>query len=671
MNQLAKRSLALVTALAVAGGAGFGGWRLYRNRRSSAVNVYDSNELVNRYWQEDTQTDGIVSTDQFQAEYLSDTQTVNEIQVKPGQTVKKGDILFTYDSTLTEIDLQRKDIEVQKKHLELNDARRELNKIRRYKPGKPIPGSSHSYTIPGTSFPAEPIPVYEGLELLSGDGTRELPFCYLWKDNFLLNDTLIAAAMQGKTDCFVCFDLGGKDVSFPEPEPDPEPEPEPQPEPKPDHSHGDESTTDKPSGDKSDPEQKEKPDQEDHSSPEPAPGDSSHKDGDSSGSQSDSSAPADPGDGSESGSSSTPGAEAGDTALLSASECALSVQDLFLLSATEEDPGTGETPEKEDGSESRSDSSQTGEEDPYSAAWVYHCQHTVSGYRYVPVSMSVGGVERTVMEPLPPMTDEENPEKQKKTKPQKVKDPGIVYTRAQLASMRQEQETIVRDCTLELKQMEVERQKLERELNHSAVYSALDGVVLELNDPKELEDSQPVLKVSGGGGYLIRGSISELSLDSVRPGQTVTISDWSSGESYEGTVQSVSDYPTANGGWSDGNNNVSYYSFSVRVDASANLEENNYVQLSYSQGGNEDTNSAYLLNSFIRSEGAKSYILYEQDGKLVKQYVRTGKSVWGMYTELIGGLEPDLYLAFPYGKNVREGAPTQRAGIDVLYGYGG
>lgn len=668
MNQLAKRSLAALTALAVAGGVGFGGWKLYQNRRSSAVNVFDSNELLNSYWQEDTQTDGVVTTDQFQAEYLSDTQTVKDIQVKEGQTVKKGDILFTYDSTLTEIDLQRKDIEVQQKHLELADARKELNKIRSYKPGKSIPGSSHTYTIPAQSNPDPVIPTYEGLELISGDGTRELPFSYLWKDNFLLNDALVAAAMQGEVDCFVRFYLGGKDVIIPEPIPEPTPEPTPEPEP----SSGDQSHQDKPSDDSKNDGKKDEKNTKEDSSPESEPdtSETGQRDGDSSVTQTDpgTSSTADQASGSGSPASQT--AFSGEGALLSSGEHALSVQELFLLSApletgTSESPVTGEDPEDS------SSSAQEPEDDPYSAAWVYHCQRTVNGYRYVPVSMSVGGVERTVMEALPPLTDEENPEKQKKPRPQKVKDPGIVYTKAQLASMRVEQETIVRDCTLELKQLEVEKQKLDRELNHSAVYSSLDGVVLELHDPKELEDNQPVLKVSGGGGYLIRGTVSELALDSVQPGQPVTVNDWSSGENFQGTVQSVSDYPSASGGWTDGNNNVSFYPFSVSVDASANLEQNNYVELTYSQGNSEAGSSSYLLNSFIRTEGAKSYIYYEQDDKLAKRYVRTGKNIWGMYTEIIGGLEPDLYLAFPYGKNVREGAPTQRVGIDVLYSYGG
>ncbi len=676
MNTIAKRAIAITAAAAVALGAGFGGWSLYQNRGSSAVNVYDSNELLNSYWQEDTQTDGVVSTEQFQAEYLSDTQTVREVQVKEGQKVKKGDILFTYDSTLTEIDLQRKDIEVQQKQLELNDARKELNKLRRYKPGKPIPGSTHSYTIPGD--PDYVVPIYEGLELISGDGSRELPYSYLWKDTFLLNQPLLEAAMQGKVDCYVRFYLGGRDVVFPDPLPDPDPDPDPDQKPDPDPEDTDEK--DKPSNEKEKkpgqgetPETPEKPSQGDRTDT----GDGSQQVEAPSGTETDPGVSGEQNDqsGSGSGSGEEQGEQSGDAVPLSAREQAISPMEFFLLSAAAEDVGdplpiNTDTPSPEEPTNTDTPEPVDPEEDPYSASWVYHCQRTVNGCRWVPVSMSVGGVERQVMEPMLPMEDKENPEKQKKNKARKVRDPGIVYTKAQLGAMRQEQETIVRDCELELKKLAVEKKKLDRELNHSAVYSALDGVVLELHNPKKLEDDQPVLKVSGGGGYLIRGSVSELALDSVQPGQAVTVSDWSSGETYEGTVKSVSDYPTSGGGWTDGNSNVSYYSFSVSVDGSANLEQNSYVQMSYAPNGGDTGNSAYLLNSFIRSEGNKNYILYEQDGVLVKQYVRTGKSIWGMYTEILGGLEPDLYLAFPYGKNVREGAPTQHESVDVLYGYG-
>ena len=46
-----------------------------------------------------------------------------------------------------------------------------------------------------------------------------------------------------------------------------------------------------------------------------------------------------------------------------------------------------------------------------------------------------------------------------------------------------------------------------------------------------------------------------------------------------------------------------------------------------------------------------------------------GGSLWGNYTEVLGGLTAEDYVAFPYGKEVKEGAPTQEGTHDDLYNY--
>jgi hypothetical protein len=57
------------------------------------------------------------------------------------------------------------------------------------------------------------------------------------------------------------------------------------------------------------------------------------------------------------------------------------------------------------------------------------------------------------------------------------------------------------------------------------------------------------------------------------------------------------------------------------------------------------------------------------DGKLEKRFVTTGKSLWGSYTEILSGLTSEDWLAFPYGKNLTEGAPTVDSEISELYNY--
>ena len=87
--------------------------------------------------------------------------------------------------------------------------------------------------------------------------------------------------------------------------------------------------------------------------------------------------------------------------------------------------------------------------------------------------------------------------------------------------------------------------------------------------------------------------------------------------------------------------------------------------------GSTGENGIYLENPFLRSEGGQHYVyLKGSDGKLEKRYVRVGKSLWGSYTQILSGVTAEDHLAFPYGKNVREGAPVkEESDLSILYGY--
>ena len=68
----------------------------------------------------------------------------------------------------------------------------------------------------------------------------------------------------------------------------------------------------------------------------------------------------------------------------------------------------------------------------------------------------------------------------------------------------------------------------------------------------------------------------------------------------------------------------------------------------------------YLENYYVRTEnGNKNYVYIQgEDGMLKKQYVVTGKSIYGWAVEIKSGLSLDDNIAFPYGKSVAEGAAT-------------
>ena len=72
----------------------------------------------------------------------------------------------------------------------------------------------------------------------------------------------------------------------------------------------------------------------------------------------------------------------------------------------------------------------------------------------------------------------------------------------------------------------------------------------------------------------------------------------------------------------------------------------------------------------MRSENGRSYVMKEENGVLVKQYVRVGKvDSYGYSITITGGLRRDDKLAFPYSEDAVEGIKTVAGTIDELYDY--
>lgn len=233
----------------------------------------------------------------------------------------------------------------------------------------------------------------------------------------------------------------------------------------------------------------------------------------------------------------------------------------------------------------------------------------------------------------------------------------------------------VKEQEVNLKVAKLKLDKKLAELGDGNVYAEFDGTVKAVRDPDEAyNNSEAVVELSGGGGYYVTGTLSEMDLGSVQVGDSVSISSWMTGAACEGTIVSIDDYPTSNGNnWGDGNSNVSYYPFKVFVTEDANLQPNDYVDIQYQKDSSaeESGSSLYLQSMFIRTDNGKSYVMARgEDGRLEQRWVQTGRDLWGSYTQIRGGLTIDDYVAFPYGRDVVEGAHTQEATTDQLYNYG-
>ena len=134
-KQNKKKIIITVTAVVLVVAIGLGVWFGVSRGRSEPVKVFAFNSVgMTEYWGDSQESYGPVSTDKIQTVFLSSTQTVTEMKVAQGDTVKKGDVLMTFDTTLSDLQLERKRLEVEKLKLDLETAQKKLKDIQNMKP---------------------------------------------------------------------------------------------------------------------------------------------------------------------------------------------------------------------------------------------------------------------------------------------------------------------------------------------------------------------------------------------------------------------------------------------------------------------------------------------------------------------------------------------------------
>ena len=176
--------------------------------------------------------------------------------------------------------------------------------------------------------------------------------------------------------------------------------------------------------------------------------------------------------------------------------------------------------------------------------------------------------------------------------------------------------------------------------------------------------------------------MSEFDLTYMNVGDTVTVEDYRSGSTLDGTITEISQYPAGSSNdtnyyYENGNNNVSTYPFTIEVGEDADLREGYGVSVYYApsekvQQEMDMTTFFQMDNMFIRQENGQSYVYAMGDnGLLEKRYITTaGGDSWS--TRITGGLDMDTdYVAFPYGRAVKEGAKAvKQEDLSTLYnGY--
>lgn len=559
-----KLKKGIIAAACVVGvcGAVWGGLTIARNAQRGDVNVYAVNECaMTDYWGDTSNTSGMVTTDKLQKIYISQSQTVKKVWVKEGDSVKKGTVLVSYDSTLTQATVERAKIDYDRQTENLEVMKNELELLKKAKNKETLEAEktkleaelqaeisrldgAGGYDPEKAVVPGLVTPMAEG----SGN-SKDKPIYYYWLTNKPLSDEVLRNLLHGA------------EINRATP-------------------------MDK-----------------------------------------------------------TP-----------------TVSTYLVLVSRDKDKMGGMPTSR--GLLITETFTPNSTEQPVEGAPI---SGTVSiSFRFCDLPEYIDP-ERTYD------SDKYKELTRKIAQIQELLDTSM--TQLDLNKAILEKAQAVKEQEVNLKVAKLKLNKKLAELGDGNVYAEFDGTVKAVRDPDEAyNNSEAVVELSGGGGYYVTGTLSEMDLGSVQVGDSVSISSWMTGAACEGTIVSIDDYPTSNGNnWGDGNSNVSYYPFKVFVTEDANLQPNDYVDIQYQKdtSAEESGSSLYLQSMFIRTDNGKSYVMARgEDGRLEQRWVQTGRDLWGSYTQIRGGLTIDDYVAFPYGRDVVEGAHTQEATTDQLYNYG-
>ena len=218
----------------------------------------------------------------------------------------------------------------------------------------------------------------------------------------------------------------------------------------------------------------------------------------------------------------------------------------------------------------------------------------------------------------------------------------------------------------DLHEAQISYKEAKAEVDKATVKAKLAGTVTTAYSKGTLPtDGSAAIVVKAADGMYVKTSINEMELDSVKVGGTIKCVSSDTGDEYTAEVKEISDFPTAdssNGG-DTSNPNSSYYPIVAFIKDADGLSPGGSVEVSYSSKsmGTANKNAVYLQKAYIRTEDKKSYV-YLRDKKtkrLKKQYITVGKTMNGQYIEIVSGVTEDDNIAFPYGKNLREGVKTK------------
>lgn len=273
-----------------------------------------------------------------------------------------------------------------------------------------------------------------------------------------------------------------------------------------------------------------------------------------------------------------------------------------------------------------------------------------------------------------------------------------MYSRADLDGKIRTQENNIKDLQLDLRTKKLEYEESLKKLSDGKIVAKIDGIVAKVgsetlsgnsedNEDAEFEDGDDgenlseeidadldidaslldssYIIVRGDEATCVEIQVGELNLGQFAKGTQLMGMNYQTGEMFTINVTGVKDEPVSyySFNWND-NPNSSTFIVTGTVEDENSLTIDSWIQVSamgeMPTDEDQSSGSIYLPMWYLHREGAGYYVMKaDENGLLKKQYVKSGKELYGECVEIKGGISLKDKICFPYGKDVREGVKTR------------
>lgn len=245
------------------------------------------------------------------------------------------------------------------------------------------------------------------------------------------------------------------------------------------------------------------------------------------------------------------------------------------------------------------------------------------------------------------------------------------YTKEEKEKAITETNAEIRTVKLDIKSSDLKIAQIEKELENQEVKSTINGVVKKVGDKdKGQTDGEAFLEIQSTQGIYVKGMVDEYQREKLKVGSQISGTAYESGVSFEAEVKEISTYPVSSKYSNSNNSALSYYSFTAYIQDVQGLKNQESVSMEL-PAEEMDASGIYLKREYVREKDGEDFVYKEENGRLVKQPVKTGKIFYGM-VEIKSGITEEDFIAFPYGKKVKEGASVKEISAEDAYNmYGG